>query len=661
MPATKHSDGEKKPEESPQKTQNDVTQGPFWRCFGVVAYKAECPKDHSKDDYGQLGWYFHSALQAVFERNTLWGWVVSESAVRFVFFTHSTGVSSEVIDMKGEAGRKNFMDNFIRLCLCSAYRAGFDPTKRWLEDDKKWEVKCFNSANPEKGESLLAYVNPLPFKISNSFYGRRTRCHLGSLTKDAETYDLILKESWVELDQDPDKPKTMNTESLPNEVRIFQEINKHKGENTNKFIAKGVPTMKAGGSVYINGDISSGSGCFSTVANYCGELDIIHREYDMQRYILPKTESSSDFVYFRSYPTTESSADIAMPKFKVVNRVHQRLLMSPIGEPMSALHTWHRSPKYPKEFEQMDRSDQRGYNVLLLFTKLFWIIYYLWKDCNIYHRDLSEGNVLVCENNGYPFPLLIDFDHSRLCSDVGNDSEQLLMGTVPFMSILNLAGYSHKLSIVDELESFLYLWLWKCTTGFTPSGSTSTRTTSISSHPRVQPVTRLKLTNQSRPALAGRRRPRGVAKEPEVWKWAQGNPRGYSLNWKMGHTTNDMLYSFVTRELRPEFRTFEPMFYRFRRVLFDWDGQQQLFNSGKLTRKRETKPQDDSSTGNNGKVDMSKIRDATPVQCHQTENSTTSDDSFTIDAYYERLISRAEEADDILGRFAYVIKHPFAR
>ncbi|KAJ1643543.1 hypothetical protein IWQ61_010520, partial [Dispira simplex] len=118
------------PEDPPSEPEEDVTQGQFWRCFAVIECKARYQKSQELLEYGQLGWYACSALEALFERNNLWGLVVSATKVRFVFFTHSAVISSEEIDVSSEVGRKKFVKDFLRFYLCSSYRAGFDPTKR---------------------------------------------------------------------------------------------------------------------------------------------------------------------------------------------------------------------------------------------------------------------------------------------------------------------------------------------------------------------------------------------------------------------------------------------------------------------------------------------------------------------------------------------------
>ncbi|KAJ1641726.1 hypothetical protein IWQ61_010743, partial [Dispira simplex] len=324
-------------------------------------------------------------------------------------------------------------------------------------------VNCFGNTDPEEPEIVRAYVDPIPFKIHGGLFGRRTRCHYASLAEDKETTGFVLKESWTELDLNPDEPRNMNTESLPNEVRIFQEIKKRRGRCKRQCIEYGLPKLKVGGSVRIDGDGPPGSGYFSTVYKYCGELNIVKCDYNVQ----PSSPT-----------TTESGSDNTDPPFEVVNRVQQRLLISPIGESLTELHSWARKPgNTTQDLDDYEKKKLAIY-VQIVFARLFWIIYYLYTKLGVYHRDLSEGNVMVRQQDGLPHPLLIDFDHARLRDDDRNDNMHSRTGTVPFMSILNLAGRSQSLSIVDELESFLYLWVWKCSIGFSPSHITRSNTAS---------------------------------------------------------------------------------------------------------------------------------------------------------------------------------------
>ncbi|KAJ1967332.1 Mitochondrial carrier protein ymc2 [Dispira parvispora] len=650
--------------------QEEAVRERFWHCFGVIECKLRHNMNHEVKDHGQLGWYVCAALEAVFERNNIWGWIVSGTNVRFVFFAHGAVVTSDPISVETKEGRQMFIDNFIRLCLCPPYRAGFDPTKRWLEDQKRWEVKCFNSTNSEKGEPVLAYVHPIPFKTHGGLFGRRTRCHYATLTqftKDGkvnEAYDCVLKESWAELDVYSKESKTMNTESLPNEVRVFQQIQKC-GDSP---VPYALPTLMAGGSVRISDHSMSDLETFSTVIRYLGELDIVGHDYNVQ----PPTPTAI---------TTDTGAAKVEPPFRVVNRVHQRLLMSPIGKPMTWLPIWVREildkKKIKKEKESILLSATVGY----FFARLFWVIFYLYKHHGVYHRDLSEGNVLVHEVNGKLLPLLIDFDHARLCSD-NVDNMRSRTGTVPFMSILNLAGRSNSLSIVDELESLLYLWVWKFTIGF--SQSDITRSKSAASSPQSisqastasqqqnlpslqQAIGSLQINRVTRDCITSHRStaptqektpPATDTKQPSVRQWAQGDPGTDCLNAKFRDTATDASFSKVLAELKPEFVTYRTLFLELRRALFDWDGQQASYLEEKTSEDGIQMPEDLPlpEDGNEGEVEyllaFGEVRSEIGKRSASAYRANE-------EAYYKRLKSRSDVADDILEKFKVAIRKTF--
>ncbi|KAJ1659902.1 hypothetical protein IWQ61_001095 [Dispira simplex] len=571
------------------KAETDVTQGPFWHCFGVIECKADHRKSQEQKEFGQLSWYACSALE---------GLVISTTKVRFVFFTHGAVITSEEIDVGSEVGRKEFVKEFLHFYLCSSYRAGFDPTKRWLEDVKQWEVKCFGkpgiaevevTSNKGKNDTvedkpLLAYVNPTPFKIRRSLFGRRTRCHLASLTRGVKTYEFTLKESWTELDQDPKRQKTMNTVFLPTEVRIFREIEKRVGSEEYKSIAYSIPRLKAGGSVLAEEGRVSDSNCYSTVAKYCGGLDLFGLQSDKR----PATSTSKATA-------TASEDGNCKSLFRPVNRVHQRLLMEPVGQSMVMLHPRTKNKKNNTPLTPNEELKLFA-NVTGVFIRLCYVIYILYTEFGVYHREFSEGNVLVRKRNGDMYPLLVDFDHSRLEVDDSN-SKQSRMGTMPFMSILNLAGYSHDLTILDELESFLYLWVWKCTIGFSPSENTRSRaSTTGTTTQQGTSHQRSKFSNVERPSrkTASSRMgstPTGQTqaessftpqpKVPSVCLCATGNQGTDCLTAEVIHISTAYFFWVVLDDLRPEFWKLRSLFLDLREILFDWDVKQGVKNTGR--------------------------------------------------------------------------------
>ncbi|KAJ1660120.1 hypothetical protein IWQ61_000918 [Dispira simplex] len=650
------------------KAEEGVTQGPFWRCFGVIECKADYRKSQEQKEFGQLSWYACSALEVLFERNNLWGLVISTTKVRFVFYTHGAAITSEEIDMGTEVGRKEFVKDFLRFYLCSSYRAGFDPTKRWLKDIQKWEVKCFGKMNIGEGGStsntkktatvedqpLLAYVDPIPFKTRGSLFGRRTRCHLASLTKDDKTYEFILKESWTELDQDPKRQKTMNTVFLPNEVRIFWEIEKGVESEKYKSIAYSIPKLKAGGSVLAEETRTSDSECYSTVAKYCGELKLFGLQSDKQ------SETSTSKATM-----TASEGGNCKPLFRLVNRVHQRLLMEPVGQSMDTLHPRTKDKKNTDPLTQ-DEKKELYVNTTGVFISLSYVIYILYTEFGVYHRDLSEGNVLVRNRNGDMYPLLIDFDHSRLKVD-DSDSMQSRTGTIPFMSILNLAGYSHDFTILDELESFLYLWVWKCTIGFSPSEITRSRaikagttTQQGSSHQRS------KSSNVERPSWKTASSRMGNAptgqtqaessftpqpKVPLVRFWATGNPGTDCLTAKVVHMSTEYAFRTVLDDLRPEFWKLKPLFLKLREILFDWDVEQGVKNTG---RKRKVVDEDDENPSPKRQLDPPNLSEIKEKLAKEWSDKPAEPGNF-IDEYCGRLLDRKAKKDRILEKFVKAI------
>ncbi|KAJ1642640.1 hypothetical protein IWQ61_010606, partial [Dispira simplex] len=309
--------------------------------------------------------------------------------------------------------------------------------------------------------------------------------------------------------------------------------------------------------------------------------------------------------------------------------------------------------------------------VRIVFSRLFWIVYYLYTELGVYHRDLSEGNVLVRPQHGLPHPLLIDFDHARLRTDDRNDNMHSRTGTVPFMSILNLAGRSQNLSIVDELESFMYLWVWKCSIGFSPShitrSNTASNTPQVSSpQPSAASIsqdlcTRLHITSHKPTSSAQKSKlPVDDTEKPSVRAWAKGDPGRSCLKAKILHTSDDMSFSLVLEDLPPEFKNLKPLFLDLREALFDWDGQQASYfkrKSSKPTQELEFEPY----PGEDAEAANQRFIESEMERADQEGDASTSDRLPSQEVYFERLSSRshAENLDVILEKFVAAIDTKF--
>ncbi|KAJ1660313.1 hypothetical protein IWQ61_000742 [Dispira simplex] len=217
------------------------------------------------------------------------------------------------------------------------------------------------------------------------------------------------------------------------------------------------------------------------------------------------------------------------------------------------------------------------------------------------------------------------------------------------MSILSLAGCSQSLSIVDEIESFLYLWVWKCSIGFSPSHitrfNTASNTPQVSSpQPSVASIsrdlcTRLHITSH-KPTSPSQKStlPGDETKQPSVRLWAKGDPGSDCLDAKLKDTANSMSFSLVLKDLPPEFEKLKPLFLELRKALFDWDGQQASYfkaTSSEPTPKLRFEPY----PGEDVKAAEQRYRDAMLEMAAQENSASTSARLPGQEKYFERLRS----------------------
>ncbi|KAJ1676130.1 hypothetical protein EV182_008813, partial [Spiromyces aspiralis] len=87
-------------------------------------------------------------------------------------------------------------------------------------------------------------------------------------------------------------------------------------------------------------------------------------------------------------------------------------------------------------------------------------------ECGILHRDISTRNILVVRpKSGHVRGMLIDFDYAVDTEDSEGEARTEMMGTPPFMSVLNLENSSVKRTALDDWESLLYMVCWLGTYG----------------------------------------------------------------------------------------------------------------------------------------------------------------------------------------------------
>ncbi|KAJ2720559.1 hypothetical protein GGI07_004523 [Coemansia sp. Benny D115] len=124
--------------------------------------------------------------------------------------------------------------------------------------------------------------------------------------------------------------------------------------------------------------------------------------------------------------------------------VHKSLAMKLIGEPLYSVRS-------------VDE-------LIIVVADAILVCIEIWKKAKILHRDISDNNILITRIDGWVRGMLIDFDNSLDISDLESlkrVAQQGMIGTLPFMSILNLENHQGGYyTVLDDLESTLYMLCW---------------------------------------------------------------------------------------------------------------------------------------------------------------------------------------------------------
>ncbi|KAJ2146269.1 hypothetical protein IW136_000640 [Coemansia sp. RSA 678] len=141
---------------------------------------------------------------------------------------------------------------------------------------------------------------------------------------------------------------------------------------------------------------------------------------------------------------------------KVPNRIHRRIVMSPVGEPIHNL-------------KSIDELIVIVGDVMAAHTAIA-------KRCGLLHRDLSVNNIMFCRDaNGGVKGMLVDFDNACRIADMENMKQPDCVGTLPFMSIGNLEMSGVKRTVLDDWESLIYILCWLGTFGINQADQDSAK------------------------------------------------------------------------------------------------------------------------------------------------------------------------------------------
>ncbi|KAJ1680187.1 hypothetical protein EV182_000512, partial [Spiromyces aspiralis] len=305
----------------------------------------------------------------------------------------------------------------VNCSFCDTDQLGLDPTMTYLKHIKCWKIEC----PTEDGEDSPSYVySDEVIVVADRLFGRHTRCFLGSLDMPAEGSELkhdvvVVKDSWSHA-----------TNKRCDEVKSLRKIRDIlSGKEDVDFE---YPRLLRGGCVKLWTGTTDGNGkpvftADNTDYLYCG---------------LPITTTTGN--------DGSNNDGSGGPAPIWPSREHRRIVMQPVGRPL-------RFVKSVPELIIVLRDAMKCHSAI-------------FNECGILHRDISTNNILVVRpESGHVRAMLIDFDCAVDMEGSEGEARTEVMGTPPFMSVLNLEDSSVKRTALDDWESLLYMVCWLDTYG----------------------------------------------------------------------------------------------------------------------------------------------------------------------------------------------------
>ncbi|ORX69545.1 hypothetical protein DL89DRAFT_316891 [Linderina pennispora] len=363
--------------------------------FAIVEAKYSNTRKDKNDAYKQLVDYSRHMYAAQPNRRFILGQTSCGTEVRVCLFSNDCIFASNPMDVSISAGRREYIGLLVNLSLCDKDQLGYDPTMTWDSEHEYWIIECPDTTGESSGsQATKTYYFRDEVAKADSLFGRHTRCFL--VTDEDPAGDrikpkFVVKDSWPEVLQDHDDTR--------DEVMFMRRITEELANSDVEDLV--YPKLKTGGRVSFDTD---GGRFEDNTRNVLGPL-----------YSLRKPDNTA-----------------------IPFRVHKRLVMSPIGEPLETVGSVH-------ELIVVLGDAMRCHTEVL-------------RRCNILHRDISDSNILVVREEGKPLRgLLMDFDNALDVKKINDCTRTVQSGSNIYMSINNLLGPNVERTELDDWEALLYL------------------------------------------------------------------------------------------------------------------------------------------------------------------------------------------------------------
>ncbi|KAJ2610374.1 hypothetical protein H4S08_003648 [Coemansia sp. RSA 1365] len=432
----------------------------YWKMLAVIKVKRDAKRGNAEGAYAQLFGYTRNIYYNQPDRRFAWGLICCGSTVNACIFDKYKVYASPDIEMTSAAGRKEFVRLLVGWSLCRKQQLGYDETIQYME-----ELGCYRIMVPkiEMPEEVTPYYSNVIIKGADRLFGRHCRCFLATDKVPSERVterkpidaNVVIKDSWslysdaLDLqDQSEDRESGDEADEADYEVGVTADMARMQLRGEPSTAWPDMASLPAANS-------NHASTARSEVAMLRRIKDRLRGQSDLDGLYPSIIDGGWLYQPSHSKPTLDCTemviGDLSDEQQKQTPfSLHVRYAMTPIGKPLQTLSS-----------------------ILELIVILYDVMRChaaIYRDCGIMHRDISANNIMVVQTDEGPHGLLIDFDCAFDSSVAKSPVRPERTGTLPYMSIGNLARSSLPHNILDDWESLLYLICWTGTFGIQESG-----------------------------------------------------------------------------------------------------------------------------------------------------------------------------------------------
>ncbi|KAJ2495736.1 inducible alternative oxidase 2 [Coemansia sp. RSA 1972] len=402
-------------EDLKEKDTRDDGRPNYSHIFAVVEVKPNSSDANMLKGFSQLVEYSKGVYWNQHNRRFIWGLVAGGPKVKACVLGPNFLLASQFMDVTTVEGRLELIRYLVNWSFCEVPKLGYDPTIRFNRVHGCLTIQMADNNVPEPTQTTY-YLREIVV-IAERVFGRHTRCFVVGKQPPSSNEDCDTSGDILIKDAWPEVSDSVE-DDMRDEAKLLQRVS--DGLASHSEFEGLYPKYISGGRMQIQN--ARGESVEDTTRSFLGET-------------------------------------VWAQLGKLPIRAHMRIAMSGVGEPLKTVRS---------------------------IPELIVVIYDVMRchmaiidNCQILHRDISEGNILVWRDGAGVHGMLIDFDHSIRLTNDGYAKRAERTGTRPFMSVSNLEDEPTKRTALDDWESIIYILCWLGTFGWNsdtkPSDTASKR------------------------------------------------------------------------------------------------------------------------------------------------------------------------------------------